>query len=952
MTNASSGGDGTPSPPERVKVAVPTAKEDDASRFSGKNPTGSEKSQKPGVAKNTAARKGNAKTIFNGSKDLLSTVPEGSADEEIQDVEMSESVEAETAGKQDDADDDVSLAARHDKSTQSSLSQAAEERGPPCHQPSGQSDMEESSEEEEEEEETSTIVPSDASSHKMQFYQMKLSTFKKKATASLMKVIKIMFTIDTRMAIELFDSTNEDFEDKPIYCFEDLPETTEETAAYFPPVYDKKNKDGTSIVFRFSTEFSHVEWRKLLEKESSVKHLKLYFGVHKLPSTETQIIGFINQKLPETTFINHYEEYLQSQLTADDPAIAVERIFPRTESGFDGAIKTDVLGIRACKSEAETADKMMKKLLPLQVEGEYYVSFKGLDDGAKFKAYQHQNWYTHKVQRILISDFKNIDQKYDIGLADFWSFREFMKLQPTRTTKIPIDVDNGGFVKKGTKILVLEKYMTEAKEIFDEFRELTASKSSEDLDETMWGNDDDTQVNSNVQGYTEQLHAMFESDGFPELNTKESAMNGRNSGTKAASERANSESGATRDYSRSKREKKNSRKFKGRRLVGRRRQNNRSTQADQGGSVSSSETQKSWSDVVSGEQRKDAKAQAWQQQPRRVNDTQSKQDMEELKGMMMTLLTNSEIARNEANAQARQVQLWSRSCRSLASQVSELYKVVETLSQASSCSGSSLSSVTASLEKVRQAQKDCPIPMEVILDHPDGDANTMATLSDTNTQGTGAPEQAKKTTPNANSEQKEITPDKTGVESLDDATIPESPMEGDGESHAPAEGADPALQEMETVKNATDGNGDGFQTPTRRHQVSAAAAAAAETATAMGGVVETANPYEALTTLGSSRSRGSSSAQSPSGSSPRKKKPKVSPKFRKKMEEHFEKQKREEAAATVNDDISVSLLGRFGGAVKAGVASVTGYATQDDTVTGEENAWQNSWDSPISDDKN
>jgi hypothetical protein len=54
------------------------------------------------------------------------------------------------------------------------------------------------------------------------------------------------------------------------------------------------------------------------------------------------------------------------------------------ENGFDGVTKTDVLGIRVCKSNAEAADKMMKKLLPPQVKGEYYVSFKGLNDDSKY----------------------------------------------------------------------------------------------------------------------------------------------------------------------------------------------------------------------------------------------------------------------------------------------------------------------------------------------------------------------------------------------------------------------------------------------------------------------------------------------------------------------------------------------------------------------------------------
>jgi hypothetical protein len=114
-----------------------------------------------------------------------------------------------------------------------------------------------------------------------------------------------------------------------------------------------------------------------------VQDLKLYIGVHKLSSTETHIIGFIDQKLPEATHINHYKELLKSKLSAAAPKFAIKRIYPKTMSGFDVSIKTDVLSIRACKSEATEADIMMKKPLPPRTEGEYYVSFNGLDEETK-----------------------------------------------------------------------------------------------------------------------------------------------------------------------------------------------------------------------------------------------------------------------------------------------------------------------------------------------------------------------------------------------------------------------------------------------------------------------------------------------------------------------------------------------------------------------------------------
>ena len=51
------------------------------------------------------------------------------------------------------------------------------------------------------------------------------------------------------------------------------------------------------VVFWLTTKHSHVKWRKILEKEKKLQDLKLYIGVHKLSSLESQIIGFVNQKL-------------------------------------------------------------------------------------------------------------------------------------------------------------------------------------------------------------------------------------------------------------------------------------------------------------------------------------------------------------------------------------------------------------------------------------------------------------------------------------------------------------------------------------------------------------------------------------------------------------------------------------------------------------------------------
>jgi hypothetical protein len=107
---------------------------------------------------------------------------------------------------------------------------------PSCHQSRENSDMEISLDDDEDDE-TKTIIASETSSRNMRFYQMKLSTYKSNATRKLLKVIKIMFSKEPRMEIELHDSMNEDFE-----------------SAYFPSIYDNKNKDRTAIVFRLNSE--------------------------------------------------------------------------------------------------------------------------------------------------------------------------------------------------------------------------------------------------------------------------------------------------------------------------------------------------------------------------------------------------------------------------------------------------------------------------------------------------------------------------------------------------------------------------------------------------------------------------------------------------------------------------------------------------------------------------
>jgi hypothetical protein len=108
MINASSGGDGMPPPPERVKVVESTATEDTDCHFSEKNPSGLEELQKPGAATNTACHARNPENTSQGSINKLSLVLEDMEDEE--DFEMTKVEMAEMVEKQDGANGDASLA--------------------------------------------------------------------------------------------------------------------------------------------------------------------------------------------------------------------------------------------------------------------------------------------------------------------------------------------------------------------------------------------------------------------------------------------------------------------------------------------------------------------------------------------------------------------------------------------------------------------------------------------------------------------------------------------------------------------------------------------------------------------------------------------------------------------------------------------------------------------------
>jgi hypothetical protein len=149
--------------------------------------------------------------------------------------------------------------------------------------------------------------------------------------------------------------------------------------------------------------------------------------------------------------------------------------------------------------------------------------------------------------------------------------------------------------------------------------------------------------------------------------------------------------------------------------------------------------------------------------------------------------------------------------------------------------------------------------MEVVLNPPLEETETMASTLEGNSQEKDdsiAQEIEEAVGQPSNPVQQEITPEKSQIademtaksnESIDEQLVkaettatPDVPINVSDEADAPSE------------MKAT----DGFLTPSKKHQI--AVVASKETATEMEGAIVTNNPYLPLTSLGTTRSQGTS----------------------------------------------------------------------------------------------
>ena len=383
--------------------------------------------------------------------------------------------------------------------------------------------------------------------------------------------------------------------------------------------------------------------------------------------------------------------------------------------------------------------------------------------------YNHQNWHKKKVEIVPVSGFNNIDRQHETGMNKTWSFREFMCEQPSSSTTVPIDIENGGFEVKGAKTLVLPKFKKDAQHAHEEFRKLTKRNKNDDFDAEMC-DDDATVTHSNHQGNDDQLQAMFDHEQFPDLTETTKSDESQDSANAGGSTTRTSRTKAKRPKS-----------SKSLRLE-KKRARESPTRSSATVAHGTSPT-RSCSSVVGGATATGSVGARGSKEP---GEQAELQEIKELMQRVLTLPTQAQmeaaIYRREATASANMVQRLVTNNRALSDQVSLLHSALETLSQASSCD-STLTSVANTLEKARKLREanPPPIPAEVFM------SDAQSSPDDQHVLMTDA---------------QEVTPDKPMALMETDSKIAESTVAA---QKAPA-----------TTTTKPEEANDGFMTPSRK----------------------------------------------------------------------------------------------------------------------------------------
>ena len=294
--------------------------------------------------------------------------------------------------------------------------------------------------------------------------QIHLSLFRELAST--------MMAADDSLKISAYDRTTAS-DLWPLASVKDLPKDDAVAEKYF--VNPKYNRRNTSVsgIFRVTSTFSHVQWRKEIADFLSQHRVKIQ--QYRLEALETTCIGFLAKKHPQYTHLHRFEQYLRATLPGNTPEFMIRYMAPRIPAGFSDAIQTEVLGIETSKEHASTLDTILQEAFPPSSDDtEFFVSYKaGMDDSTLRAIYHIQNKWLQQVRVVRINN-RNIDKKFNLGLSEPVSLREFIRNQPANSdnSRCAMDVDNGGTDGR-TVIIVTPQYLKAAQDTYETFRTLS-----------------------------------------------------------------------------------------------------------------------------------------------------------------------------------------------------------------------------------------------------------------------------------------------------------------------------------------------------------------------------------------------------------------------------------------------------------------------------------------------
>jgi hypothetical protein len=199
-----------------------------------------------------------------------------------------------------------------------------------------------------------------------------------------------MMRLDPFFKIHAYDRSNAS-KLWPLACTDDIP--MDDTTVQFYFVHSKFNQQRTSVstIFRVTSQYSHVEWRKLLAEYTSQHHILIKH--HKLDALETTCIGFLAKKHPHFTHLNHFEAFLRDTLPDHTPHFLLRHIKHRLPAGFDEAVQTNVIGIQTSKEHTSLLEGIFNNAFPLNTEDrKFFVSYRtGINDDKLRSLYRLQN---------------------------------------------------------------------------------------------------------------------------------------------------------------------------------------------------------------------------------------------------------------------------------------------------------------------------------------------------------------------------------------------------------------------------------------------------------------------------------------------------------------------------------------------------------------------------------